>query len=124
MILTAQKLFDFALIATTQAGTQIKPLVDYLNTNLEKIVRAVNGELTLQDNIKGQIVSTQLQHGIATSVACNSTEIHGITSLQCDADAISALNWQFDNKGALQLTAYFQSASATKRTCKFFVYFK
>ena len=124
MILTASRLFDYAAVAKNKAAEELKPFIDYCNTNFEKIIRAVAGELTLTDNIKGQMLATTFQHGIAQSVAVASTAINGVVPMSCDDDAITAVKWALNINGGLQLTVYFQSASATKRNCNLFVFFK
>ena len=122
MKLNAQRLFDYATIAATQAGKEIKGLVDYLNQNIEQLIRAVDGQLTLEENIKGQIINVTLSHGVATTVAVNSRDVVGLISLQVTSDAMDSFTWSFDNKDNFVITAYFKSGSG-KRACKFFAFF-
>ena len=123
MKLTTQRLFDFASIAATKAGTEIRPLVDYVNSSVEQLIRAVTGQLTLADNIKGQIITSQLVHGVASTVAVDSRDINGIITLKVESDAMDSFAWSLDARNNLLLTAYFKSGSG-KRTCKFFVFFQ
>lgn len=120
MRLNAQRLFDFALIAATDAGKAILPLVNYINSNIEALIRAVDGQLTLEENIKGQILNTTLTHGVATVVAVNTRDVNGLICLQVTSDAMDAFTWAFDNKQNFTITAYFKSGSG-KRACKFFL---
>lgn len=121
MRLNSQRLFDFALIAATEAGKAIKPLVDYLNSNIEQLIRAVDGQLTLEENIKGQIINVSLTHGVSTAVAVNSRDVNGLICLQVTGDAMSSFSWSFDSKDNFNVTAYFKSGSG-KKACRFFLF--
>ena len=85
MKITASRLFDFASIATSQAAGEIKSFIDYSNGNFEKIVRALSGELTLQDNMKGQTLQVSCTHNTLVSVSVNSTSIAGVIVLSTAA---------------------------------------
>ena len=124
MKIQASRLFDFALLAASKAGPEIKPFIDYCNSNFEKIVRALAGELTLQDNVKGQFVTVGLSHGIAQSVSVNSKSIVGVVPMSSGASSIAAFNWQLNAKGELQITVSFKADPGKAESCKFFVFFE
>ena len=124
MKIQASRLFDFALLAATKAGPEIKPFIDYCNGNFEKIVRALAGELTLQDNIKGQFVTVGLSHGVYQSVSVNSKSIVGVVPMSSATSSIAAFNWQINAKGELQFTVSFAADPAKAVSCKFFVFFE
>ena len=124
MKIQASRLFDFALLAATKAGVEVKPFIDYCNSNFEKIVRSLAGELTLQDNVKGQIITVSVSHGIAQSVSVNSKSIVGVVPLASSTSSIAAFNWQLNSKGDLQFTVSFQVDPLKAVSCKFFAHFE
>lgn len=123
MKITASRLFDFASIASSKAAQEIKSFIDYSNSNFEKIVRALSGELTLQDNVKGQIINVGLSHGVSQSVAVNSKNIVGVVILSSGTSSVDAFNWQINSKGELQFTVHFKVDPGVKVSCRFYAFF-
>jgi len=122
MKLTIARLFDFASIASTKAAQEIKPFIDFVNSSTEQIVRALTSQLTLEENIKGQIIRTRFTQGVAQAVSVSSREVLGVISLKCQDDAVDSFLWSFDAKGQLSITVFFKSLSGSK-DCAFFAFF-
>lgn len=124
MKINAVRLFDLALLGAAKAAVELKPFLEYVNSTNDQLIRALRGELTLGDNVKGTEVTLELQHGVALAVA-TTTRPRGVTLLQCastDGDTVTSFDWRYDDQGRLQLTCYFRLASTTRHKVRFFLF--
>lgn len=129
--LGAVKLFEFAQVANSDAGKAMKPFIDFVNTNFEALLRAMNRSLTVGDNLKSQELTVSLTHNTAQELSVNSTDIAGIlpmriistTSDSTSVDAFRSLAWYFNSSNKLVVVPEFKLGTTTKRDCKLLVLF-
>jgi hypothetical protein len=128
MKITLGQLFDKTKLLRTADPTfkeivrNLTPFIDYVNQGFGQIVRALSGELTFNDNLKGEIITVELLHATATRAQVKSRDILTIIPLSVESNTLYGLDRSFTDAGELQLTAYWRSTPVTTAIkCTFFV---
>lgn len=127
---TVTKLFEYARVASTQGGKDLKEFIDFVNQNFEQVVSALVSKLSLKDNFKGEELSLTLTHAKETVANVNGSSVIGVQMMRVVTDgstleALTSLAWYITSDNKLALTPYFRTADATKtRDCVLFVYQK
>ena len=67
MKISLSKLFDLASIQDDDMREQLTPLVNHLNSALDNIITALRNEITLADNVKGNLKILQMKHDNETT---------------------------------------------------------
>ncbi|HYD02010.1 MAG TPA: hypothetical protein VEB22_12350 [Phycisphaerales bacterium] len=116
MKLAISRLFDFAQVAATKAGEELKPFIDYANGKFEELHRALNGGLTFAENFRAQEITAKLKHATEATLAVKSTPKGLIPLSVSDSDAITSLVWSVNQKGQVVVTPRFLLAESTERT--------
>ena len=116
---TATKLFEYAKVAGTPAGKELEEFITFVNQNFEQIIRGISGNLTLEDNIKGQKLTLSLIHNREVTTTVNGGDVVGILPLRVLTDsnvkeAFENLSWWVNSSGKLVLYPQFKNASATE----------
>jgi len=102
----------------------LSPFFDFVNAGLWQLVRALNGEITFKDNLKGQIVEVSLKDSVPTKVAVTSRDILTLLLLSTESNTIYGFDRSFTDAGDLQITAYFRATPTPDSVkCRFFVAF-
>ncbi len=110
-------------VATIVKG--LRPFFAYVNGVVENLVKAVSGQLTLGDNLKGQLLSVKLTHATSVKVALTSRDIHGLVSLRCDGNTVEGLDYAFAADDSFSITAYFRDTTTGEaHTCVIFAFRK
>lgn len=124
MKLNSPKLFDITTI-DAELASKIGPLISFINSNNEEIVRALRNQLTFADNLKGQLLTLTCTHGnpvIAGNMA-KGVQVLGVIPLRVidSTDSLTSHNFTFTSAGEFQITAYFRLASVDARQITVFV---
>lgn len=66
--LPISRIFDTALIAKTKSYAELEPFLVWVQETLDTFFRALNGKLTVGDNIDGQYFTVRLRGSASQSV--------------------------------------------------------
>lgn len=116
MKISISSLYDVTKVLGTKAGSELQDFIVFSQQAFGEIVRAVKGNLTLRENIKGLILELSATNGkpIVVNVGVN---IIGCIPLRCkhNSDSITGLNWGYTQDNSIMLTIYFREATVSAR---------
>ena len=104
MKITISKLLDAATL-DAEIQPKVAPIVTHLNTAIDQFARALNGQITLQDNIKSTLkASVTIPHNTLTSVNLNTNaDLEGVVILQ-STKMITGFYWELGSeKGTINI---------------------
>lgn len=124
--LNALKLFDVALLKGSRAAQEMGPFIEFVNQNFDSILRAMRGQLTLDENIKSQTLSVSLRHGQETTLALANTSVLGAVPVlvRHASDGLESFNLSQTSKGAWRIVPYFREASSEVRDVTLVILFR
>ena len=98
MKITISKLLDAATL-DQEVLPKIQPLVTHINQCTDQFARALNGQLTLSDNIKSTLKSSlTIPHNTLTSINLNTqSDIEGVVLLQ-STKMITGFYWELGSE--------------------------
>lgn len=121
MRVTVGKLFE--LFQLPEALRGIAPMAEWLNSVVDQTTRAINGGLTLRDNLASEVKTLSLRKG-ATAADPWTAEftpsrrtVEGILLLQTEAvdgNTVTSWAWRFTSKGSVAIDAYPRLPSSTE----------
>lgn len=124
--LATSNTFDFSTIADQPAAQQLKPFIDHYNRSIKDIVNVLQGGVSFGDNIAGQLVQAELQHGIETKLKVDRPQLLGVIpfKVQSTTDALKSIITSMNQDGQMLITPEFKLASTTKYTVTLFILFQ
>lgn len=113
------RLFDAARLLATQAGQQMAELIQFCQFAFEQLIRALQNNLSFEDNFRCQVLTLTLRHQVTTKVALNGTAtgiiVTRVFPTTKSFEQMSNLpEMHFDSSGSMLLTASFVSADPTR----------
>lgn len=105
------------------AGGEIPPWMDtllsQLNSFIENVGRAVQGNITFSDNVLCRIKSYSFTHGTELEINPQSNNIRVLGAIPLDANGQTIDQFGFTRKanGNIGVTVSFGAGSGTKSTC-------
>lgn len=130
MKITASKLFEAFQLG--DAAAKIEPLVSYLNGTFDQLIKALQGRITIRDNVFSEIRELQFA-GVATGPRTQTftpaqRTVEGIVLLQtqaADGNTVASWRWAFLASGAIEITVYpREQAPNAALTAKFAILFQ
>ena len=117
MKLTLTSIFDATQVLASKAGQEMAPFVDYVTRAFEEVIRSLRNNLTFQDNFLCNVKTVSLKHGTTISIPFDK-KVTGIIPVRVNhtSDSLDSLNWYYDSKGDLKITAYFRLAGDDSRS--------
>lgn len=114
MKITSTKLYEY-----NPEDKLPEKFVTYINQALEQLIRATSGNLSLEDNLKGQKLTLSLTHNQSQTTNVNGSDVVGVIPLKVKTDAGKAeafanLSWFVDSSGKLVFVPQFKNASVTE----------
>ncbi len=131
MKLNLSKIFDAAKTtdALRKGGIDIADFIDYVYSLSENLVLAVQGKLSIADNLNSTVRELTLRHGEPSEVGIpaekGKTQASDVLVTQARpfANAVDAYNWQYDTSGNLVLVCFFRGAPTEPVTVRVNVLF-
>jgi hypothetical protein len=118
MRLSATKLFEQGVVATTKAYSELKPFLEYSIQNFDQLLRALKNQLTYADNFNAATVSVDLQHNRDQVIKVTSKDIFEVRLVRVfarqgveAADHAATFLWAFNAAGELVVRAGFGSGN-------------
>jgi hypothetical protein len=118
MKVNSVKLFEANQISDEKLRQQLNPLIEFINSTTDQLVRAVQKGLTPEDNMDTEMLTIEFSHGISKDVLVKEPQrILGILAMKIlhSSDAVEGLRWSATNTEAVSVTLYFREASDAKR---------
>lgn len=115
MKLSAVKLFELAALSPDLRG-KLEPLVSFVNTNFDQVLRALSGQLNLDDNLSARRLTVSLSNGIAKDiVVVNAQLVVGILPLRVQHPSTSCLGvgWRVVDDRTIRITPTFSDSAAS-----------
>lgn len=119
MRITISKLFE--LFQLPQELRTVQPLVDFVNTSVEQLTKALQGRLTLRDNMACEIRTLEFKPSGDTYLPQTFTpskrNVEGVLLLGSTSEEGNTLNsfqWEWLTSGALRITPYPRNAYPTR----------
>jgi hypothetical protein len=107
--INSPKSFDKQLLSS-DVLKGIEPLVDYINQGNDQVTRALTNQLTLPENLRGEVRDLSVYHGVPISVTPKQS-VANVIVLGCSGgDVVTGFSKSQTSDGLLSLTFYFRSA--------------
>ena len=121
--ITVSKFFDENDIKDDAVREAIKPLVSYMNSAFDNVIRAIQGDLTLGTNVKGTLQTFSVKHNTATSLAVDGTFVGAIPLYVLDTGiGIDSYTLRVPDTGQVEVTFQFTDTSDTSRSVRMFFF--
>ena len=121
--ITVSKFFDENDIKDDAVREAIKPLVSYMNSAFDNVIRSIQGEITLEDNVKGEVHTFTAKHNTATSLAVAGTFVGAIPLYVLDTGiGIDSYTLRVPDTGQVEVTFQFTDTSDTSRSVRMFFF--
>lgn len=121
--ITVSKFFDENDIKDEAVRQAIKPLVSYMNSAFDNVIRAIQGEITLGDNIKGTLHTFNAKHNTATSLAVEGSFVGAIPLYVLDTGiGIDSYTVRVPDTGQVEVTFQFTDTTAVSRQVRMFFF--
>lgn len=101
------KSFSKESLPSAKTAKDIEPFIDYVNQNFDQIQRALINQLTISENLKGQVVTVQAKHNQAVAVNTAAPVRYGFV-LAAD-DGVTSFKFSNLSNGQLTCTFHFES---------------
>lgn len=97
----------------------IDPLLETLNTFIEQVTTALNGNLTFQDNMLSKEYSGEFTHNVAVDVNAQldgraQLRVYGVIPMDTNGVEWDAMKWEKLNNGKIRVTFQFAGAVTTR----------
>jgi hypothetical protein len=118
MKVNSVKLFEANQISDEKLRQQLSPLIEFINSTTDQLVRAVQGGITLEDNLDTQALTIEFTHGVSKDVLVKDPQrILGVLAMKIlhSSDAVVGLRWSATNTEAISVTLYFLEEKTEKR---------
>lgn len=138
MRVTVPKLFELFQLDEKLRG--VGPLVDFLNTSLEQVIKALQGRLTIRDNGFAELRSLEFRKPSPATDSAGGyfpweqtftpaqRTVEGVLLLQTEAkngNTVASWRWEFLSNGSIRLTVYPRDTTSNESlTAKFAVLFQ
>jgi len=103
---------------------KLTPLIDFINTSTEQIVRALQNKLTFADNFNCEVKAlSDVVHGVTLKLTVKGLNpvltviplaIFPVNNTQL-VEAIPQIAWRLNDVGQLEVTPYTRTASVTQK---------
>lgn len=99
----------------------IDPLLDSLNTFIERVTQALNGNLVFEDNFLSKISRQSMTSGTAYTInpaleGRSQTAVYGVLLIDTNGEEVDKFVWSRLASGAISVTVTFTDTTATA-TC-------
>lgn len=110
--LSVTRLLDASRMLTTDAGKQLRDLIDYVNNVSSEVVRALRGGLTFSDNFSCKFAEVTLTHNVANILNTDGRTPVGIFPVRVNSSTygIDAVSWWVDSSANVQIRPLFTPA--------------
>lgn len=108
MNINTPKSFNKNTLGDKKVADAIEPFLDYVNQNFDQFGRALQNQLTLGENLKGEVKTIQCMHNQAVTVRPGSPVAY-VMPIYCVGDAVKALYTAFNADGSLSVRIKFDS---------------
>lgn len=105
MKVSTTKLFDASQLGQDEQA-KLAPLIDYINTSISELVKAVSGNLSFGDNVNCEIKSASLKHDVVAVIATQkaASSILAVVPLRTISESNAILSFVYSVNGKSQLT--------------------
>ncbi len=110
--LNLPKAFEASLLPS-KVTEDLDPLLDWLNQNFDQIIRALAGQITLGENLRGRFISIQATSDIPITIDIGQTKPIGILILKSDTK-VRSYSFSSLNTGVSSITFKFDEPKPLK----------
>lgn len=111
------KTFPKESIPDKKVGDAVQPLVDYVSQNIDQLQRALINQLTLSENLKGEIITIKAKHNQAVNITTSGNVAYawvlksddGVRSFKFSNNADRTLNCLFSFESPIPLISKAQA---------------
>lgn len=113
---TVSRLLETTRLLTTDAGEQLKDLVNYTSEMAENIARLLRNGLSFSDNFNCQIREVSVKHEVLEPVGADKPVL-GIIPIRVLSTTVDleSFGWHYDERGRLVVRAAFTGAPANSQ---------
>ena len=101
MKMNISRLLETSKFASTDAGQQLADFIQYVADLAENVIRALQNQLTFQDNFNAKVSTISLKHNVEQVVNTDFKRPMGILPLQAisTTTGVDSLIWYVNNSG-------------------------
>lgn len=119
------RLFETSKILNTKAGAELADWITFLADFTERVVRALDGNLTLADNLNGKLQTVSLTSGAEQSVNIDGKTALAIWPVRVVSatSGVDAFLWYVNAKGETVVKVTFTGSPTTALTVSLAILF-
>lgn len=106
-IINTPKSFSKEALGSSKTAKEIEPFVDYVNQNFDQLQRALINQLTISENLKGQVLSVKAKHNQRIDVRANGVVRYGF--VLNSSVPVKSFFLNQDNTGNIHITVKFDT---------------
>ena len=127
MKITFGRIFETSLVGKTKAYEELAPFVDWIQSAIDNMARALTSKLSLADNIDSQLVTQTVKStsaSVTTAFKLRASPVALLVAQQSPiSPKLSAWAWQRLANGDMQAVLTFESAPTTGVEVRFLAFF-
>lgn len=125
MKLSINRLLDISKLATTEAGKQLRELLEYTSSMAEQVLRALRNQLTFEDNFLAEIRTVTLAHDTEQVVEFATRQPTGmlVRRVVDTTSVLDGFNWYINEDGNAIVKALFSPTPSGTIPVEIIVFF-